>query len=101
MVFQKNAQVVFEFQPITMTIVTEQKQTALTLELFRVTIPQYYTIVTDTYKHNVEEPPKTSVSHLFGADGSLHMCQYFNGRKHAICDNVGSSPTWHFLPYSE
>lgn len=39
MVFQKNTQVVFELQPFTMTIVTEQKQTVLTLELFRVTIP--------------------------------------------------------------
>ena len=38
-VFQKNTQAVFELQPFTMTIVTEQKQTVLTLELFRVTIP--------------------------------------------------------------
>ena len=35
MVFQKNTQAVFELQPFTMTIVTEQKQTVLTLIIQR------------------------------------------------------------------
>ena len=39
MVFQMNAQVVFELQPFKLTNLTEQKQTALTLELLRATIP--------------------------------------------------------------
>lgn len=30
-----------------------------------------------------------------------YLWWYFNGRKHAICDNVGSSPTHHFLPFLE